>query len=118
MGYDATDSNPFATGGDPAYRSKIFQVLTLFLYLFPLVTNLSYLQATEMDNDGRYALDAGITASDMLECRTNEAATTVTNFKEFKGKQLKFHLIHIPTFQLLYHSCSSLFRGSLGQLEL
>ena len=69
MGYDIVTSDPFATGGAPGFKSKIFM-------------------GTQMDNDGRYKLDAGITASNMLECHKNEAATTVSNYREYKGKQI------------------------------
>lgn len=40
LGYDYANSDPYAEGGDPAFRSKIFN-------------------AVEMDNDGRFSMDAG-----------------------------------------------------------
>ena len=40
LGYDITNSDPSAEGGDPAYRGKIFN-------------------AVEMDKDGRMSMDGG-----------------------------------------------------------
>ena len=39
-----------------------------------------------MDNDGRFVLEKGLTATNLVECRTNEESKTVSNFAQYKGQ--------------------------------
>ena len=59
MGYDMVNSDPLATGGDPAFRSQIFY-------------------AVSVDDEKRMSLSRGLSVIEMLECQSSMSSETVS----------------------------------------